>query len=898
MISAVGKNSKARLRSDSILTFMLALGVMCLLYIIYDYAPFGNNSLACMDANIQYLDFFAYLQDVLIGKNSLTQTFSSFLGGNNIGTFSYYLASPFNLLVVFFDKADLHAFFDMLAALKMAMAAAAFCVFLHSRFREHLELGMRARIFCILLSLGYGLNQYTLAQSSNIMWLDGVYMLPLILTGVYYIVREKSGWRLSLFVGMSILFNWYTGGMNCLFSGFWICFEVVLYLCGGKCYTKDGDSVRAMMRQCCGYFVRYLVSMVVGVLLSMILFWPTVLAMQNSNKGDLAFEALKDFSFIGAVPSVIQGYALGAKSSYGSVSLFCGSLALIGLVLCFLSKGISFKTKAAFGTMLGGVLLLFYWKPLYTMFSLFKSVGSYWYRYSYVGILCILFLAAYFWIKENPEAHRRSIWLAGISWAGILILLDYLKPSQNRELTYYTAIFAVLTAVLAAGRSARARTGQHGNAVYAALSMLAIFELAYGSKLQMNNYHVSDVQTYREYVLRQERHIQDIGLERGRGICRISQTSTRNHNKAINQTANYNEAMAFGYASVSGYISTPDDVQLDFLHRLGYRKEGGCMTIVNTCLLGADSLLGVKYIMSEYPVNGLLESEGIISNDNKKVYENPFCLPLAFIYGEKGLDGMGSQTSSDNQNPFEYQNMLYSRLMGENVELYSPLAYSEGEEGDTVVYSIQIPAGNWAVYGNIPWERDMNAVIDVNHIYKMAYSKWLSPSVFYIPTENNGGVEYAAVELSTADRDGLKEGTEQFYALNLDVLGEVSDMLQTREVETMSVENGKANFEVETDEEASLFVSIPYDRGWTVRNNGEEITSSLFAGCMYSIPLQKGRNYIEMAYHLPGEGIGLIGTGIGGLLILGMLLLEKRGGWKGQNGIRCLCSKASNCIGQ
>lgn len=354
MISAVGKNSKARLRSDSILTFMLALGVMCLLYIIYDYAPFGNNSLACMDANIQYLDFFAYLQDVLIGKNSLTQTFSSFLGGNNIGTFSYYLASPFNLLVVFFDKADLHAFFDMLAALKMAMAAAAFCVFLHSRFREHLELGMRARIFCILLSLGYGLNQYTLAQSSNIMWLDGVYMLPLILTGVYYIVREKSGWRLSLFVGMSILFNWYTGGMNCLFSGFWICFEVVLYLCGGKCYTKDGDSVRAMMRQCCGYFVRYLVSMVVGVLLSMILFWPTVLAMQNSNKGDLAFEALKDFSFIGAVPSVIQGYALGAKSSYGSVSLFCGSLALIGVVLCFLSKGISFKTKAAFGTMLGG----------------------------------------------------------------------------------------------------------------------------------------------------------------------------------------------------------------------------------------------------------------------------------------------------------------------------------------------------------------------------------------------------------------------------------------------------------------------------------------------------------------------------------------------------------------
>lgn len=55
-----------------------------------------------------------------------------------------------------------------------------------------------------------------------------------------------------------------------------------------------------------------------------------------------------------ASDDVVQGYALGAKSSYGSVSLFCGSLALIGCMLSFLSKRESLRAKSAFGALLGG----------------------------------------------------------------------------------------------------------------------------------------------------------------------------------------------------------------------------------------------------------------------------------------------------------------------------------------------------------------------------------------------------------------------------------------------------------------------------------------------------------------------------------------------------------------
>ena len=47
--------------------FGITFGVLMLLYVMGGYAPFGGRSLASMDGNIQYLDFFAYYQNVMAG---------------------------------------------------------------------------------------------------------------------------------------------------------------------------------------------------------------------------------------------------------------------------------------------------------------------------------------------------------------------------------------------------------------------------------------------------------------------------------------------------------------------------------------------------------------------------------------------------------------------------------------------------------------------------------------------------------------------------------------------------------------------------------------------------------------------------------------------------------------
>ena len=123
------------------LSLLLVLGILLTLFIAYGLAPFGDGSLVVDDADIQYLDFFLYYKDVLEGRNSISYTFSKLLGGTSIALFSYYLASPLNLLVLFFEREQMTSFYDILVLLKILLATAAFSFFLQRRFQDSYSMG-------------------------------------------------------------------------------------------------------------------------------------------------------------------------------------------------------------------------------------------------------------------------------------------------------------------------------------------------------------------------------------------------------------------------------------------------------------------------------------------------------------------------------------------------------------------------------------------------------------------------------------------------------------------------------------------------------------------------------------------------------------------------------------
>ncbi len=218
---------KKVLKSRPVIAFGASFLVSMLIFAAFVYAPFGLKSVAGADANIQYLDLFAYLKDVLAGKNSATYTMSALLGGDEVATFAYYLMSPLNFLVVFFQKSQLPIFYDILLALKLSLAASTMAIFLKQRFPKI------TGKFQFFLAMSYAFCQYNIAQSCNILWLDGVYLLPLIMLGIYQLVavNKRNGFfLLTISIACSMIFNWYTGLINIMLSAIWLVVEEVLYL--------------------------------------------------------------------------------------------------------------------------------------------------------------------------------------------------------------------------------------------------------------------------------------------------------------------------------------------------------------------------------------------------------------------------------------------------------------------------------------------------------------------------------------------------------------------------------------------------------------------------------------------------------------------------------------------
>ena len=208
------------------ISFLSTVIIVLIVFAIFGMAPFGDHGLLYRDGEIQMVDLFCWYKDVLTGKSSITYTFTKSLGGSNFSVFTYYLASPLSLLVVFFNKSDVPLFINILFILKAAIAALFMGIYLTYRF----EPDTKSKYFVsVILSVSYALNPFFITQSSNTMWLDGAYMLPLILMGAEKIARGKKSYLLIITAALAICFNWYSGIIDLMFGCFWFIFEYFVF---------------------------------------------------------------------------------------------------------------------------------------------------------------------------------------------------------------------------------------------------------------------------------------------------------------------------------------------------------------------------------------------------------------------------------------------------------------------------------------------------------------------------------------------------------------------------------------------------------------------------------------------------------------------------------------------
>ena len=268
----------ARFRSNEylylILAFLIPVTVMYVIYVFMSVWPFGKYSCMALDLNGQYVYYFEKLRDVLTQGGSLLYSWERSLGGEFMGIFAYYLASPLSWIVCLFPKAMMTEAILCLLLLKMGICGLCFGLYLH-----HRRPGSRYGV--VLFSVLYAMSAYGVIQSMNTMWIDAMYLLPLLAMSLE---RLADGGRFRMFtvvLALTLLSNFYIGYMMAIFS-------VLYYLC----YYFSRHSLRRLGRFA-GCSLKALWGGILAVMLSAVILLP---AWYSLGFGKTDFQTT-DYSF-------------------------------------------------------------------------------------------------------------------------------------------------------------------------------------------------------------------------------------------------------------------------------------------------------------------------------------------------------------------------------------------------------------------------------------------------------------------------------------------------------------------------------------------------------------------------------------------------------------------------
>lgn len=355
--------------------------------------PFGDNSFLTNDLKYQYIDFFAWFRRVLLGEANLRYSFSQGLGMNTWGLYSYYLASPFNLLCALFPADKLTLFVFIISALKLGCIHISSAWYVQKRF----DLSKPA---AFLLSLSFTFCSWTISNLCNPLWIDCIILLPICAFGCYELIREQKMIRLVIAIALNVMFCWYTAYINILFLCIFVLVEFVDYV------AAEGFSWMLTLDRA----LRFAGAMMLGLLLSAWTFLPTILAMAKGGPvlalGPLLKTGLK---------SLIRGFIPGMWVNNGNTPQFyCGVIMMLLAISLLFNRKVSAKIRIATFVVTAVLIASSVLSPLEYIWCGMRVPNGFYSRTAFLLGFFTMWAAGYALqkLKERPalrRAHRPAI---------------------------------------------------------------------------------------------------------------------------------------------------------------------------------------------------------------------------------------------------------------------------------------------------------------------------------------------------------------------------------------------------------------------------------------------------------------------------------------------------------
>ena len=158
--------------------FFIPVVLYFITYLSMGLHPFGNGSVLVLDLNGQYVYFYEALRNAVLGDTSLLYSFARQLGGEFLGIYAYYVASPFSYIICLFPQSRILEALLCIFLAKAGISGFTMGYYLH-KTSQRLN-----RTNIIICSVLYSMCSYAVIQQHNSMWIDALMWLPLLTLGI------------------------------------------------------------------------------------------------------------------------------------------------------------------------------------------------------------------------------------------------------------------------------------------------------------------------------------------------------------------------------------------------------------------------------------------------------------------------------------------------------------------------------------------------------------------------------------------------------------------------------------------------------------------------------------------------------------------------------------------
>lgn len=787
-------------RDGYIAAFFVPVVIMIIIFAQRGIFPFGEESFLRTDMYHQYAPFFSEFRHKLSEGRSLLYSWDIGLGVNFAALYAYYLASPFNWLLILCPARYVIEFMTASIVLKIGLAGLSFTWYLRKRSGAS-DFG------ACFFGIFYALSGYMAAYSWNIMWLDCIVLFPLILLGLEQLVREKRGLLYCVSLGLSILSNYYISIMICIFMVIYFAALIVL----------DWEHFKDGWGKCIGLFAGC--SLLAGGLASAVLL-PEIFALQSTASGEMSFPQTVEsyFSIVDMLARHIGNVQVEIGLDHWP-NIYCGTAVLMLFLLYLVCRNISLREKAVYCSLLLFFLASFSVNVLNFIWHGFHYPNSLPARQSFIYIA--LMLTACFQAYRNLEQFSdRSISAAFLGAVSFVLLTQKFREGDEAYhfAVFYGAIFflAVYTGLMFLYR--RRGENESGRKRAALAAFLALFTVCV--EAAVNTTCTSVTTTSRTAYTADNEGVEALAdsLEGGTDFYRIE--------KADQRTKNDGAWMHF--PSVSLFSSMAHADVTEFMKSLGCEGSTNAYSITGSTPF-VDCLLAVKYAF--YPEEqNLTRLEYIQDYQGTYLYANRYALPLGFMIP----DIMKNEWHLNMANPADVQNSLCSLFDAPDV-----LEETEGlGNGPSLIYTPQEPGEYYAFVSN-------------RQVKSVSLKKGEEKDTF--DNINRGylievGMVEAGETLTFQNEEGNEDLGIRLYRYNEAGLEHVYRKLAESPFALSVWEDDRLKGTVDAGTGGTLFTSIPYDGGWTVTVDGQERQPQKLFGAFLGIEMDPGSHVVELSY--------------------------------------------------